>query len=976
MSKSKTTRPKKSSKLEPKRQTPSRRASARGGVAVAGNVHCADFVGRDKTEITYGYTAADVERLIDKVLAFLQAGAAFVPAGEALRAEANGETLTFRPGAAKQLSSRRNERSYLLSLAVRREYQIWATKFIPLAAQMDVKRAVEGLDMPVAFSEFRIPREGEGPEARVTSVPLADITEALNKHCAFVILGEPGAGKTTTLFKIAFEAARTLLSDGQSRVPLFVRLSQQGARAPFDFLRAEWEQRAGADFADALASGRVLLLADGINELPRDERDERLKAWRLFTSDYGEANQIVFSGREKDYDRQLDLPRVRVEPLDDERIADYLRRNGAEGLGETLDDPKARLREMARNPFNLSLLVAAWKSNQREMGNRGRLLEWFAGELFSREERLAHPGWLHRDVQARALAQLAYTMQAQGESTTFPVKTARDALPQAIEFNGQDMPVKPADLFRFARAATILDPAVEPDVRFYHHLLQEYFAALELLRRFEAEPCEGAERATFAKLWKGKRLADEMPPASVGEWDPLPEPPATGWEVTTILACGLARDPARLIEAVRPHNPVLAGRCLDEAGLPARSDDLSRHATAKAVTTNSLEDVKEQVCADLMADLYNPAVHLRARLQAGFTLGCIGDPRFQPSQIPARGQVINGARAILPTLVRVPAGDYVIGSADNEPNSYDDEKPRRTVHMAVFEIGRWPVTNAEYACFMDAGGYKDERYWATELARRWLRGEDVTGGQFKTWLDIWKWLKSTPDWRERLERTGSYQPDAIKSYEYIASLDEDELKAVLARQLSAKSRQQPHYWADSTYNNPSQPVVGVTWFEAQAYCAWLSAVTGKTYRLPTEVEWEAAARGSSLPLSQTGEGPGMRVYPWGDEWDAAKANTIEGRVLKPSPVGAFAAAGGVGPFGAEDQSGNVWNWTSSLYRPYPYQPDKCEDVEAESERTVRGGSWSGDRFGARCANRGRFVPGFYFNYVGFRVVSPGSISGF
>ena len=266
-----------------------------------------------------------------------------MPRGEALHAEFNGEALIFHPGAVEQLIGRRDLKSYLLALTVHRDYQIWATKFIPLAAWMDVKHAVEGLDLPVAFSEFRLPREGEGLEARLTSVPLHDITEALSKHSAFVILGEPGAGKTTTLQKIAFEAARAILSGedsrGASRVPLFVRLSQQGARAPFDFLKAEWKQRTGLDFADALASGGVLLLADGINELPRDERDERLKAWRLFTLDYCEANQIVYSGRERDYDRQLDLPRVRVEPLDNARIADYLQRNDAAGLGEMLDDP-------------------------------------------------------------------------------------------------------------------------------------------------------------------------------------------------------------------------------------------------------------------------------------------------------------------------------------------------------------------------------------------------------------------------------------------------------------------------------------------------------------------------------------------------------------------------------------------------------------------------------------------------------------
>ncbi|MCP4542445.1 MAG: SUMF1/EgtB/PvdO family nonheme iron enzyme [Chloroflexi bacterium] len=908
-----------------------RHASARDGIAIAGDLSCAaDFIGRDQN-ITYGYSVDDVERLIDKVLAFLQAGASFVPDGNTIRAEVKGETLVFRPGAAQQLARRRDQRSYLLSLTVQREYQVWATKFIPLAARMDVQCAVEGLDMPVAFSEFRVPPPGSGAEARVTTVPLEDITEALANHPAFVILGEPGAGKTTTLQKIAFEAARHILSGGPDRVPLFVRLSQQGERTPAGFLRAEWEQRASTSFDDALVAGRILILADGINELPRDVRDQRLKAWRLFSTDYCQANQIVFSGRERDYDRQLDLPRVRVEPLDDARITEYLRCNDAEGLQELLNDPSTHLREMARNPFNLSLLVFAYRSNHQAMANRGRLLEWFADELFRREERLAHPRWLHRDVQSRALEQLAYTMQEQGESLTVPLQTARDALPQTVEFEGETVDVNPADLFRFARAGTILDPGIKPDVRFYHHLLQEYFAARELLRRFDHDD-------DLCELWRCVRLERDMPPATVGEWDPLPEPSPTGWEVTTILACGLSTDPARLIEAVRPHNPVLAGRCLVEAGIPQP------------------EPVLRAVQADLLADLYDPAVHLRARLQAGFTLGRVGDPRFRP-------QEIDGVKVIIPKMVEVPGGTYPIGSADNDPDAYDREKPAHTVELPPFRIGKWPVTNAEYACFITAGGYQDERWWGTDLAHRWLQGEDVMGGPLTAWMNAWRFTQSTPNWREQLERQGNFSPDQLKSLDYIAGLSEDDLKSELASQLGDKSREQPHYWDDADYNNPSQPVVGITWFEARAYCAWLSAVGGQTYRLPTEVEWEAAARG-----------PAGWCYSWGDEWDGTRANTIEGRVLKPSPAGAYAAAGGVRPFGAEDQTGNVWNWTASLFRPYPYQPDECEDVDAEGERAVRGGSFNNDRRFARCAYRDRDVPDYCHNALGFRVVSPGSIS--
>jgi formylglycine-generating enzyme required for sulfatase activity len=192
------------------------------------------------------------------------------------------------------------------------------------------------------------------------------------------------------------------------------------------------------------------------------------------------------------------------------------------------------------------------------------------------------------------------------------------------------------------------------------------------------------------------------------------------------------------------------------------------------------------------------------------------------------------------------------------------------------------------------------------------------------------------------------------------------LKDELGKQLSQKSRSQPAFWKDRERNNPSQPVVGITWFEARAYCAWLSEVTGKAYRLPSEAEWEAAARGQA-------EG-NPHKYPWGDEWDKEKANTIEGRVMKPSPVGAYSAAGAVGLFGAEDQAGNVYDWTSSLFLPYPYDAEKSELEEADAERVARGGSWNNNHRNARCAYRFRDIPDVFGSYVGFRLVSPGSDS--
>jgi formylglycine-generating enzyme required for sulfatase activity len=916
---------------------------------IEGGVHCADFIGGDKN-ITYGFGPKDVERLIDKVMELMSAGGIFLPPRDqpdALEIEHNGEKLRFCPGAARQLVGQNQERAYLLALTVDQEYQRWATRFVPLAGKMDVRQVIEGL--PISFTEFILPTGEAGPGAQPTQKPLKDITEAMQAHGAFVILGEPGAGKTTSQQKIAFDAACDRLRTRRGRIPLFLRLSQQGERDPYSFLQVEWERRTGIPFGQALKEGGILILADGINEIQRERRNERLNAWMLFEQQYRGANQLIFSGREKDYDNQLNLPRVLVEPLDEERVQEFLRRHHAEGLAALLRDPSTRLDEMARNPLNLFVLVMVYLRGGRNLqvlANRGKLFQSFSLELMAHEQ-LWHPDALSVDAKVDLFSRLAYAMQKLGTGTTFELEKAKNALPKETIVMGETLSVDANTLFRFGRGASILDPATLPDIRFYHHLLQEYFAARELLRRFNT-----SEDLSF--FWKTPRTKEEMPSAEVGEWDPLPEPPTTGWEVTTILACGLSSDPVRLIEAIRVCNPMLAGRCLDEAGLPPLAQ-----SGVKAET-------KRKVQQDLLADLYNPAVHMRTRLQAGFVLGRIGDPRFESREI-------HGVKVILPQMVIVPGGKYLIGSNKGEEDSLNDEHPQHTVDLPAFSIGKWSVTNAEFACFMEADGYENEMYWDSDLAKRWLKGENVSGGQFAAWLQIWKGLqdmKKKVKLREYLEKSGKFTPEKLDFYEYVGNLSEDELKAQLGQHLQKKSRLEPYLWQNRENNNPSQPVVGITWFEASAYCAWLSDIAGKIYCLPSEAEWEAAARG----LPESFEKVIARKYPWGNEWDKEKTNSIEGRVLKLSPVGAFAAAGGVGPFNTEDQAGNASNWTRSLYFPYPYDPQKSEQAESDAERVTRGGSWSDNNQEMRCTYRARSLPDFFDNTLGFRLVSPGSDS--
>jgi formylglycine-generating enzyme required for sulfatase activity len=139
-----------------------------------------------------------------------------------------------------------------------------------------------------------------------------------------------------------------------------------------------------------------------------------------------------------------------------------------------------------------------------------------------------------------------------------------------------------------------------------------------------------------------------------------------------------------------------------------------------------------------------------------------------------------------------------------------------------------------------------------------------------------------------------------------------------------------------------------------AYAAWLATLTGDPYRLPSEAEWEWAAR------------RGRRLYPWGNFWDADKVNSLEGRVMRTTPVGAYPH--GATPDGLFDLSGNVWEWTTSLNNAYPYLPNSGRDAaDATGLRINRGGAWNSSQQMVRCAYRGWHGPRDRDNFVGYRL---------
>lgn len=321
-----------------------------------------------------------------------------------------------------------------------------------------------------------------------------------------------------------------------------------------------------------------------------------------------------------------------------------------------------------------------------------------------------------------------------------------------------------------------------------------------------------------------------------------------------------------------------------------------------------------------------PRVKVRARFNLGMALGTLGDPRLNPLE---------------PKCVPIPAGVFRMGTNDEdkkiieeqEAKSWEDESPSHQVYVSDFSIGKYLVTNFEFGEFYNAKGYEDESFWSK---------------------DGWLW------------RTGKFDSDLS----WIENKDTRENYERWLANRTVDLRNKPFYWEDAQWNTPNLPVVGVTWFEAEAYCNWLSKMTNKKYSLPTEAQWEKAARGKQ-----------NTIWSWGNTWQGDLCNNADkdttDTLNRTSPVGMY--PNGASVYGAMDMMGNVWEWCLDWYDEKIYEKRKDEEVKdplganSGSVRVLRGGSWYFVRYLTRCAFRYWFLPVSFNDNVGFRLIlSPDS----
>jgi formylglycine-generating enzyme required for sulfatase activity len=175
--------------------------------------------------------------------------------------------------------------------------------------------------------------------------------------------------------------------------------------------------------------------------------------------------------------------------------------------------------------------------------------------------------------------------------------------------------------------------------------------------------------------------------------------------------------------------------------------------------------------------------------------------------------------------------------------------------------------------------------------------------------------------------------------------------------VQATGHRAPFHWEGGRppLGKKNYPVVWVDWHDAAAFCEWLSRETKQPFRLPTEAEWEKAARG-----------PDGRIYPWGDEPPDEDRCNFGKNVGDTTTIGRYSPQGD-SPYGCTDMAGNIHEWCQSLHRPYPYQADDGrEDLKATGRRVLRGGGWWTDAAFVRCADRNWNPPGNRSDNIGFR----------
>ncbi len=810
------------------------------------------------------------------------------------------------------------------------------------------QRGVAKLELHAVFTDLDVYAVAEGERAegkRLRQVEMEEIArdrrmpvlEAISRWSYLVLLGDPGSGKSTLINFITAclagdwlghpQVNRSRLGDAWQLprlLPIRVVLRDYAARGLIrgrtlwqfiadEMARIPLEDGTAADFApflyDHLKHEGGILLLDGLDEVPEaQQRREKLKAAvEAFRIAFPKC-RIVVTSRPYAYEKpewQLTGFEVRyLAPFSEEQIDTFIERwytylgHKDPALGpDTADlyarqlkhalDKNPRLSELAPNPLLLTLMASLhrWREGGALPERRQELYEEIIKLLI--------------DLWQRPKLRFDQAGNPVGEEydVFWELGIAQEDLRKALEKLAyeahRDQPVLqgthdiPAD-----RVAGVLYDVSSTKERISIDRVIRYITYRTgiLIEREQARIFAFPHR-TFQEYLAACYLTrpENDWPYSLYEHEKEDD---ERWREAVLLAAAKERSSIwTFVDVFCPAEwpkhptdadfyPVLrAAQALLETETYAEVPE--RHQTKMERLRRRLADLLEQ-----------GALPARERVVAGRALSVLGDPRPGVGLDPDTG---------LPDIlwVEVPAGPFLMGSdKEKDPNAYEDETPQHEVVLPTYYMARYPVTNAQFRAFVDDSGYDRQEFW-TDAG--------------------WAWKEES-------------------------------------------SKRGPADYG-KPFNLPNHPVVGITWYEALAFARWMNRqlqVTGgrlKVYRLgtgevevvelgegwevtlPSEAEWEKAARGTD-----------GRIYPWGNEWQPDYLNWDGLGIGATSAVGCFPQ--GACPYGILDASGNVWEWTRSLwgkkweapdYR-YPYDlGDEREDLDAPPDiyRVMRGGSWRG-----------------------------------
>jgi formylglycine-generating enzyme required for sulfatase activity len=727
------------------------------------------------------------------------------------------------------------------------------------------------------------------------------LLEVLKKHSGVIVLGDPGAGKTTFVKYLALRLAR-----GEGRkvglddyLPILLPLAAfanmlQTQDIRLDDFIVEYFAGIGADLPigamlrEALKMGRALILLDGLDEV-RDLNTRNTVVERVvdfFAFHRREGNKFVLTSRVVGYravrPSAEDLVECTIVDFEEDEIEEFVthwttalekQAQGNTSIAQADAETDRRelleainqnpgVRQLASTPLLLTILALMKRQGVSLPERRVQLYDQYVTTLLSTWNRARSlsgraPGRDIDELQTiRILAPLALWMHEISPGVgLIGREDMRRRLEELFLERGDSSAHQAARQFLTdvrEHAALLLERG-PGEYGFIHLTFEEYLAAVAL-------------------AFKGQGNAEpiiETLSNHVGD---------QAWREVTLLTIGYL--------GIRQQLPKVAGEVVEalvnrQPGPPGEAVVLAGDAVLDTWPGGVSVPSRDYVIQALQVTMQDGDIRPELRRRAGLLLGRLG---WRPSD--------------LDRFAEISAGEYQSGL----------KKDRKDIPYMYF-IGRYPVTNIQFARFVKEDGYQNQEFWSA---------------------DGWEW------------RTGRYDSRTLEA------MSRDWLEH---RPLA--KRNTPYYWHSIELSNPILPIVGVNWFEAEAYCNWLSKKIvaipeGYTIRLPHDHEWERASRGKA-----------GSEYPWGEGFDKKAANTWDSETTGSGLGGTTAVCTfpqGISPDGAWDMSGNVWEWTRSWYD------------DDRRYRIVRGGSWIGYHWFARSSFCNWSIPLMFNDDLGFRVV--------